>query len=234
MNIKDEYDKNGFFLIRQTIPYDKINNYLDTYMEIIRKVTGQKFYDPYGSDLVSFYNNNRSKEAEVYDQSLKNPTLKEFSLQKNIVSYIKELLGKEVGLFNKIVARMDMPFWTEEMAFWHQDYFYVRGNTNTVSAWIPLQDTTYVNGCLSVMPRSHLLGFVKHDLKIGKKNIPSTIFNNEIRMVEMKKGDLLIFNALLLHSSNLNLASSIRYAIQPRYTRLNDFVDESMKGVTPI
>ncbi len=127
-----------------------------------------------------------------------------------------------------------MPFWTDELAYWHQDYFYVKGNTGVVTAWIPLQDTTYVNGCLSIMPGSHKLGVLPHDLMIGKKRVPSAIFDNEIRLVEMHKGDVLLFNSLLLHAGNLNLSTGIRYSIQARYTHLDDAVDQGMGGVIPL
>jgi ectoine hydroxylase-related dioxygenase (phytanoyl-CoA dioxygenase family) len=162
------------------------------------------------------------------------PWLESFSCHKAIVTPIKELLGPEVGMFRKIPFCIDMPNWTEELAHWHQDFFYVKGDTRVVTAWIPLQDTTFLNGCLSIMPRSHRLGPIEHDLVISKKRVPSTIFRNEIRMVEMRKGDLLLFDSLLLHSGNLNLAQSIRYSVQPRFTRLDVAIDEAMGGVIPL
>jgi len=198
------------------------------------KITKEKFLGPHDPKLVNYYNSHPAIESKVYDESLKNIELRKFCLLPEIINPVKELIGNKIGLFEKIIARMDIPFWTKELALWHQDYFYVQGNTNVLTAWIPLQDTNYVNGCLSVMPRSHLLGIVEHDLKIGKKNIPSKIFDNEIRFVEIKKGDLLLFNALLLHSSNVNFSDSIRYSLQPRYTPLNLKVDESMLGVIEI
>ena len=48
--------------------------------------------------------------------------------------------------------------------------------------------------------------------------MPSTIFDREVRLVEMRKGDVLYFNALLFHSGNLNVSPSIRYSLQPRFT----------------
>jgi ectoine hydroxylase-related dioxygenase (phytanoyl-CoA dioxygenase family) len=50
----------------------------------------------------------------------------------------------------------------------------------------------------------------------------------------MRKGDLLLFNALLLHSGNLNLSAGIRYSVQSRYTALGAATDEDMGGVIPL
>jgi len=165
---------------------------------------------------------------------LKQPWLTEFTKQKEITQPIKEILGNDIGVFSKVVFRMDLPNWTKEFAHWHQDFFYVKGNVNVVTLWIPMQDVRYIHGCLSVMPKTHLLGPIEHDLVIGKKNIPQNIFDNDIKLVEMNKGDILLFSALLLHSSNLNISDKVRYAVQPRYTPLIEEVDAGMGEVIPV
>ena len=47
---------------------------------------------------------------------------------------------------DEFVVMFDLPGVTRELAVWHQDYRYVRGNTDIVTAWVPLQDTPYVRG----------------------------------------------------------------------------------------
>jgi ectoine hydroxylase-related dioxygenase (phytanoyl-CoA dioxygenase family) len=225
------YEEAGLVLIPQAIPTDSIDALLENYMSLVREVSGQAFTDPNGADLVAFYNEHRDVETRIYSEIRRPPLLKEFSRQDCVVKPVARLLGDRLGLFRKIPFRIDMPFWTDELAYWHQDYFYVKGNTDVVTAWIPLQDTTYVNGCLSIMPRSHKFGVLPHDLIIGKKRVPSAIFDNEIRLVEMRKGDVLLFNSLLLHAGNLNLSAGIRYSVQARYTPLDGAADEGMGGV---
>ncbi len=207
---------------------------LGKYLGLVREVTGRPFTDPNGADLIDFYNQNRVAEAQVYAEIRRLPWLEMFSRCAAVVEPVQRLLGPRAGLFRKIPFRIDMPFWTEELAHWHQDFFYVKGNPEVVTAWVPLQDTTFLNGCLSIMPRSHKLGPLAHTLAVGKKRVPLGIFHREIRLVEMKKGDLLLFNALLLHSGNLNLSQGIRYTVQARYTRLGAPADEGMGGVIPL
>jgi ectoine hydroxylase-related dioxygenase (phytanoyl-CoA dioxygenase family) len=160
---------------------------------------------------------------------------REFSLQSGVTAHAKKLIGGDTGLFSKIPFRIDVPVETKELAVWHQDYWYVKGNTDVVTAWIPLQDTTYVNGCLSVMPGSHKLGPVPHDTHVlGKKQIPAKHLGGEIRLAEMKKGDVLFFHSCLLHTGNINLSDSVRYSVQARYTPLGKAVDPSMGDVIPV
>jgi len=228
--LNQEINEYGFILIKNSIPHEKLDQVLTEYLDIVNDSTGRKFDDPNAPELIEFFNDNKEEESKVYEKMLESSAVLKISQEKEIVDPIKNLLGQECGLFKHVPFRIDIPFWTQELAYWHQDHQYVKGNTNTITAWIPFQDTNYIHGCLSIMPKSHLLGIVKHDLKIGKKFVPSDIFNNEIHMVEMKKGDILLLHALLLHSSNLNVSDQIRYSIQPRYTKLNEEIDDGMKG----
>jgi ectoine hydroxylase-related dioxygenase (phytanoyl-CoA dioxygenase family) len=97
-----------------------------------------------------------------------------------------------------------------------------------------MQETRFLQGALTVMPGSHLLGAVPHDLKLGKRDVPSAVFDREIRMVELERGDLLLFDSLLLHSGNLNMSDSMRYSIQARYTPAGQAVDPGMGGAVPV
>ena len=73
-------------------------------------------------------------------------------------------------------------------------------------------------GALSVMKKSHLLGKLNHDLKWGKKWMPSGVYGTPVDIIEMEKGDILLFNSYLLHASNMNFSEIIRYSIQIRFT----------------
>jgi hypothetical protein len=132
-------------------------------------------------------------------------------------------------------GRIDLPLVTRELAVWHQDHFYVKGNRRIVTAWIPLQDTSYREGCLMVMPGSHELGYLPHTNEaLGKRHYPTGIFERPVRYVEMRRGDALMFHALMLHSSSVNLSEHARLSIQARYTLLGEPTDPGMGGVIPV
>ncbi|MCI0400601.1 MAG: phytanoyl-CoA dioxygenase family protein [Gammaproteobacteria bacterium] len=228
--ISDYRDK-GFTLLRGAVPHSVIDHLLERYLDLVKKVTGQAFGEPFGVPIIDLFNTRPDLESEVYVKIRESRWLEEFSQQPGLVLPVRHLLDDTCGLLQKIPFRIDLPLWTRELAHWHQDYFYVRGNTDVVTVWVPLQDTPFAKGCLSVMPGSHKLGAIEHDLVIGKKSIPSNIFDSEIRMVKMEKGDALLFSALLLHSSNLNISDGIRYSVQPRYTSLGLPLDPKMGGV---
>ncbi len=233
-NRLEAYRRNGFLLVKGVVPDAAIDSLLSQYLHVVREVTGREFRDPFGADLVAFYNEHPDLESRVYVAIRATPSLEAFSRHPSVLASVGNVLGDAFGLFSKIPFRIDMPLWTSELAHWHQDHYYVRGNTEIVTAWVPMQDTRWDRGCLMVMPRSHADGVIAHDLPLGKKHVPSGIFDREVRFVEMEKGDVLLFSALLLHSSGLNVSDTIRYSVQARYTPLGLPVDPGMGAVLPV
>jgi ectoine hydroxylase-related dioxygenase (phytanoyl-CoA dioxygenase family) len=144
------------------------------------------------------------------------------------------LIGAPV-IYHKIPLRIDVPFENKELAFWHQDDFYVQGNNSEVTVWIPLQDTFAHTGALSVMKGSHLNGAIPHSYRVGKKSVPVGVFDAPVNIIEMNKGDVLFFSSYLIHSSNLNISDQIRYSIQLRYSAASAGEQSSlMKGFTHV
>jgi ectoine hydroxylase-related dioxygenase (phytanoyl-CoA dioxygenase family) len=233
-SLATSFESQGYVHLRNAITLETIDKLLGDYITLVNRVTGRNFCDAHNPDLATFFEQNPTVETAVYDAIRHEPWVLEFAQQDEIVNPVREILGHNLGMFKKAPFRIDMPMWTKDLALWHQDHFYVRGNTDIITAWIPMQDVNYVNGCLSIMPGSHLLGPVPHDVQIGKKFVPSSIFGNEIRMVAMTKGDVLIFSSLLLHNGNMNYSPSIRYSMQPRFTPLGQPTDPAMGGVIPL
>lgn len=155
--------------------------------------------------------------THVYDALRDNPHLLTLGQNSKITDAVKSVLDQPV-LYHKVPLRIDVPFENKELAFWHQDDFYVGGNARELTVWIPLQDTFAHTGALSVIKGSHANGAIPHVYPIGKKTIPTGIFDDPINIVEMTHGDALFFSSYLVHSSNLNVSDKIRYSIQLRYS----------------
>ena len=48
--------------------------------------------------------------------------------------------------------------------------------------------------------------------------MPVGVYDLPVNIIEMKRGDVLLFNSFLLHTSNINFSNLIRYSIQIRFT----------------
>jgi ectoine hydroxylase-related dioxygenase (phytanoyl-CoA dioxygenase family) len=223
------YRDHGYCIVRGTVEQNLINQLLARFLDLVREEGGHEFDSAHSPEIAEFLTANRSVQARVYDKIRIGPSLADFSLQPRIVEAVRKLLGPDIVMMGKAPFRIDAPLETSELAVWHQDYFYVRGNEDIVTAWMPMQDVSFVNGCLGVMPGSHKLGPIEHDMTLLKKrHAPSGVYDREIRLAEMNKGDLLLFHSCLLHTSNMNLSNTIRFSLQARFARLSDPTDPSM------
>ncbi|MDX4065645.1 phytanoyl-CoA dioxygenase family protein [Aliarcobacter skirrowii] len=234
-NIKKQYLEEGGIVIKGLLKDKMINDLETEYLSIVNEITGKDFDSWHDKDLLQLLQNNQAVEANVYDRCRDTmSSLVTYSMSNKITDIVKHLIGNNSSCFNRRIMRIDLPLETKELAHWHQDYYYVKGNTDVIIVWIALHDITWFNGCLSYMPKTHKLGIIEHDVPIGKKHVPSAIFDKEVRYLEMKKGDVLFFNTLLLHSSNMNYSDKIRYSLQFRYTPNELPIDPYMLGTTQI
>lgn len=117
----------------------------------------------------------------------------------------------------KLVVRADMPD-DEKWSFPpHQDYPFNRGSLNSITIWIPFQDTPDNIGPLNVVPASH------NDGERAENN--SLLINpptdNLYKSVPMKTGDLLVFSQFLIHKSGRNCSDKIRFSLQVRFNDLS-------------
>ena len=232
---KKQYEQDGFLLLPRVLSLAAIEQLEKDFLDLVEKWGGRRFESTQSEALAQFLLQNRELEHKLYDGIRQFPWLTEFSKSAEIAQPVSELLGEQPGLMSKIPFRIDLPGITRELAVWHQDCHYVRGNTEIITAWIPLQDTPYVRGCLMVMPGSQCMGILDHNTEVlGKRHFPSNIFEREVRYVEMQRGDLLLFHSLLLHSSGLNMSPTPRFSIQARYSALSAPTDPAMGEVLPV
>lgn len=97
----------------------------------------------------------------------------------------------------------------------HQDPAYVdETKSYSLIIWIPLEDINLHNGCLHVIPRSHLWNNPNRSISMDWAFEPySNLLWEKMIPIETKKGDVVIFDAALLHGSNVNKSSSDRLAV---------------------
>lgn len=98
----------------------------------------------------------------------------------------------------------------------HQDWSFSREylGYRTYTFWVPLVDSTDSNGTLSIIPRSHL----DYDCVRGARiNTHITDRENDFRSIaktiNIKAGQLMLFDSALIHFSTANLSDKIRVSV---------------------
>ncbi len=144
------------------------------------------------------------------------------SLGKNpdIVATLQTLMQREQVLLSQNHHNCIM---TKHPGFssltsWHQDIRYWRfDRPELVSAWVALGDETKENGCLLVLPGSHLL-----DIEPGRFDaalfLRTDLSDNEALLstavpVELAKGDVLFFHSRTLHAAGSNKTETVKRSI---------------------
>jgi phytanoyl-CoA hydroxylase len=101
---------------------------------------------------------------------------------------------------------------------WHQDNRYWSfDEENLISVWLALGNESRENGCLRVIPGSHLLDiesgkfdsalFLRPDLPDNKELIQRS------EIVDLNRGDVLFFHSRLFHAAGRNLTDETKFSL---------------------
>ncbi len=88
--------------------------------------------------------------------------------------------------------------------------------------WVPLIDISRELGALEVIPGSHLGGLIDAEMADGYGHIEDRVDADQMKSIEVERGDALFFSTLLLHRSGTNVTDSIRWSCHFRYNNLHE------------
>ena len=156
-----------------------------------------------------------------------------FSLRTTpqLLDATEQLIGPEILAHPQFALRPKMPDLDLMDIPWHQDLAYLipaeADETLVVNFWIPLVPATAQNGCMQVIPGSHLKGLLEHDILIkteghkGTKGIPDTFLPaGDFVTCEVDAGDVLLTMERMVHRSIPNRSNSVRWSVDTRYSRI--------------
>jgi ectoine hydroxylase len=177
-----------------------------------------------------------------------------FARCERIVRSAEQILGGEVYHYHSKMIMKDPRVggaWT-----WHQDYGYWYQNgvlqPLLTSVSIAVDRATKENGCLQIIPGSHLCGRIDHILTgdqagADRERVDEILKRMPLEYVEMEPGDALFFHSNLLHRSDQNKSEHPRWSMiccynaarndpykeshHPRYTPLKVVPDSAIKEV---
>lgn len=173
-------------------------------------------------------------EKDRFSVRLFNPHLHDgFALQMMKLPIVRGALAQLLD--DEAVGVQSMYFYKEPGAHGqaaHQDYYYIRNDPNSLTAaWVAMEYTNEENGCLYVIPGSHKLGLLPHG---SVKNIEEhEAWTHETEGIDLSqeipvilnKGDILIFDSLLIHSSTKNRSERWRRSYVCHYIRHDSTIE---------
>ncbi len=216
----EQFDRQGFVLVRNllaTQEIDQLGSYARRDAQIAARATVRN--DAQGGQTKLSLDNDLGDDW--YSRIVR---------LTRIVDSMELFLGDEVYHYHHKMMLKE-PFvggaWE-----WHQDYGYWYDfgclYPTMASCFIAIDACTRDNGCLQVIPGSHLLGRMNHT-KVGDQTgadperVVAVLQRMSIQHVEMQPGDGLFFHGNLLHRSDQNTSPNPRWSLICCYnTRGND------------
>jgi phytanoyl-CoA hydroxylase len=148
------------------------------------------------------------------------PALKAAANSRALHLALDQLLGQGRVLFQEMALVKPPRIGSEKP--WHQDaaYFRLTDPGLIAGVWIALDPALAQNGCMELVPGSHLAGGMPHihENDFNRCRIqPEHLRAPERVAVEMQPGDALLFHSLVHHYTAPNTSDLRRRAIQFHY-----------------
>ena len=218
--LANEYQKRGYVVVDHLIGTERVEMLRERLRQIAEgEVSFPKAlieYEP-GADRERCLSNLRKvNRLAGYDE-----TFLGHARTPAILDIVEQLIGANIRLFSD-QAFMKPPGGIEKT--YHQDsaYFQIEP-ANLVTCWLALDDVTLENGCLWVIPGSHLEGIKDHsqDWDVGDridKTIPEEALKRAQEVpITLRAGSCSFHHSVLLHRSGPNNTSTRRRGIATHY-----------------
>jgi phytanoyl-CoA hydroxylase len=138
-----------------------------------------------------------------------------------LLAIVRKLVGSDVRMIQDM-ALLKPPRVGREKP-WHQDaaYFLYEPIDRIIGTWTALDEATAQNGCMHVLPGTHLLGPQAHYHDRDCQLPDDAVDVERDVIVPLRPGGVLFFAALLHHGTPPNRSPSRRRAVQLHYASVD-------------
>lgn len=211
---KYTFENDGFVILENVLDEATLLKMRDLTERIV--AYGEKeLEDPFSS----YYMRHRTDQGALYDLFQRHPEFNELARNKDVLDAIETVVGKDIFLYeNTLVYK---PKGKDNEVPWHQDFINRPTEPIKFISWMALDDVKIENGAMKVIPGSHKLGFLPWFQVPGQTHHTRVVLDgvdtSKYVFVELNAGDVLIFNQLLLHSSDRIASTKPRRAFRVSY-----------------
>lgn len=227
----DNFNKNGYIIIKNFLS-EKINNsFRNALIYNYKTYLDKKINKKNISEIIAKYEleNNWDK---LYYAFKKFSNSSQFKIVSNKLKKFIELNFKKKNRLINNALGLAIKKSNRTSYNWHQEKPYYK-NISTLHFQFPImRSCTRKNGTMSVLTGSHKLGFIKKikSDQLHKKSVYSYIPRNinvitkkfSEKFINMKLGDLVMFDENVIHKSNINRTNKIRFVGIIRHQLLGD------------
>ncbi len=198
----------GIFSEAELQPLRQLTDRIVAYAE-------QHLEDPFAD----YYLRHRSDQGVLYDLFQRHPEFQSVARKKELLDVLEGVIGKDIFMYENCLVYK--PKGKNNAVPWHQDFINRPNEPVKYISWVAMDDVTIDNGAMKLIPGSHRKGFLPMYRVKGETHHdrikPEYIEEDKAQYVTMQAGDALLFNQLVVHSSDLVNSTKPRRAFRASY-----------------
>lgn len=219
----ESYHENGYLVQRGLIPPDEARMLRERVTKLVcgcKELHRSDLFTPVRKDGAPVDPGNPHFIWRIMEMPILDDVWFRLAVDPRIVRIISDLLGPNINFHNgkSILKPPAYPF---EEHGWHQDFPYeLHDVPDLMAAIIYLDDMDADSGATRVVPGSHKLGLVKHDVNSIGHTLQQKEWDEKGFPVPVKAGDVIFFSVLLVHAAGGNNTEKSRCGIINEYKTL--------------
>ncbi|XP_060924913.1 phytanoyl-CoA dioxygenase, peroxisomal [Limanda limanda] len=236
------YEENGFILIKNLVSEEDIDKFRMEFERICRqsvKVPGLVVMKDVAIVKSEFLQDQRA--VSKLQDFTEDPELFRYCNLPQILKHVECFTGPNIMAMHTMLINKppDAGKKTSRHPM-HQDlhYFPFRPADQIVCSWTAMEKVNRQNGCLVVLPGTHMGTLKEHDYPEWEGGVNKMYhgvrgYDSQHQRVhlEMEKGDTVFFHPLLIHGSGMNQTQGFRKAISCHYASAECYYID-VKGTT--
>lgn len=206
-NMEQQFAEKGYVVIEDLFSTEEVRKLKLEVARVLEEVKKEK-----GAEAV--------KHGVYVGMSAASALFRQAAAKPELAAVLKKIIGEQVIFLSDKVVFKDSK--VDFGSPWHQDYPYWEGS-HKFSVWIALDDAARENGCLKILPGSHLKGALHHGEGDNDGNGFSSrlkeedIDQSQIVDLPASRGTAIVFHDLLFHASYPNQSGKDRVALISTY-----------------
>ncbi len=202
----DDYWKNGYLLYRKQLFNKEKMDELSAIFEEQWELVGRKL------------------NSELDTPHFRDERLLKFLLADEVLDLVEPVIGPNIGLWSShFISKEPL---VGKQTPWHEDSAYWKGRMDRydkiVTIWLAIDRSNKENGCMRVIPGTHLNGFSEY----GSVSENENIFNLEIKekideskavYFELEPGECSLHDSRIIHGAQSNRSPYRRCGYTMRY-----------------
>ena len=228
---QQHYRAEGWVIPEFRLPENQVKSLVEALNELIRRNPGvrpEKLVSAHIERQGGRDNGEGVRGVADFLQLAKNP---------DIVDLVSDVIGHDVILWGAHV--FCKPAGDGFETPWHQDghYWPIRPLA-TCTVWLALEESVIENGCLRVIPKSHIgqqlhehLHEDRDDLTLQQRMVAGAFDESTAVNLELQPGQMSLHDIFMIHGAAANTSNKRRTGIALRYMPATSHFDRQLKPV---